>query len=34
MVAMMDGDKQGGFELALLQHTHCGAERLANPDMQ
>ena len=34
MVAMMDGDKQGGFELVLLQHTECGAERFANPDMQ
>ncbi|MBL1240296.1 MAG: hypothetical protein COB13_000480 [OCS116 cluster bacterium] len=34
MVAMMDGDKQGGFELVLLQHTQCGAERFTNPDMQ
>jgi len=34
MVAMMDGDKPGSFELVIMQHTQCGAERFADPGFQ
>lgn len=34
MVAKMEGDKPGGFELILMQHTQCGAERFADPNFQ
>ena len=34
MVTMMDGDKPGPFELLIIQHTQCGAERYADPDFQ
>ena len=34
MVRMMDGDEPGPFELILMQHTQCGAERFADPGFQ
>ncbi|MDJ0822730.1 MAG: carbonic anhydrase [Paracoccaceae bacterium] len=34
MVAMMEGDAKGGFEVILMQHTQCGAERFADPAFQ
>lgn len=34
MVAGMDGAKRGPFELIIIQHTHCGAERMADPGFQ
>lgn len=34
MVTMLDGDKPGPFELVIIQHTQCGAERFADPDFQ
>ena len=34
MVANMDGDAPGSFELVLMQHTQCGAERFAKPEFQ
>ena len=34
MVAKMDGAEPGPFELIIMQHTQCGAERFANPDFQ
>lgn len=34
IVAKMDGDEPGPFELVLMQHTQCGAERFADPDVQ
>jgi len=34
MVAKIDGAGHGGFELILMQHTQCGAERFADPDFQ
>lgn len=34
IVARMDGDKPGPFELILMQHTQCGAERFADPGVQ
>ena len=34
MVAKMDGDEPGPFELVLMQHTECGAERFADPGFQ
>jgi len=34
MVAMMDGDEPGPFELIIMQHTQCGAERFADPEFQ
>ena len=34
MVARIDGAGRGGFELILMQHTQCGAERFADPDFQ
>lgn len=33
MAARMAGDNFGGLSLMLVQHTDCGFERLANPDM-
>ncbi len=30
----MAGDKNRGFELAIVQHTDCGYERLDNPELQ
>jgi len=34
IVSQMDGAEPGGFELVIVQHTECGAERFANPDVQ
>ncbi len=34
IVAKMDGDQPGPFELIIMQHTQCGAERFADPDVQ
>ena len=34
MVSMMDGGSTGAFELVLMQHTQCGAERFADPAFQ
>lgn len=34
MAQTMAGDDFRGFELALIQHTDCGFERLANPQLQ
>lgn len=34
MVAKMDGARRGMFELIIVQHTHCGAERMVDPDFQ
>ncbi|QDG75815.1 carbonic anhydrase [Labrenzia sp. PHM005] len=34
MVKQMSGGQGGGFELVILQHTQCGAQRLADPEMQ
>ena len=34
MVAKMDGDKPGPFEIIVIHHTQCGVERYANPDFQ
>lgn len=34
MVAKMDGAEPRPWELVLMQHTQCGAERLADPDFQ
>lgn len=34
MVAKMDGAEPGPFELIIMQHTQCGAERFADPDFQ
>lgn len=34
MVAMMDGENRQPFELVLVQHTQCGAERFADPGFQ
>lgn len=34
MVAKMDGAERGPFELIIMQHTKCGAERFANPEFQ
>lgn len=34
MVARMDGDRPGHFEVVIVQHTQCGAERFADPMMQ
>ena len=34
MVAQMDGDKPGPFEVIIIQHTQCGAERFADPNFQ
>lgn len=33
MAARMGGDNFPGFSLALIQHTDCGYERLANPEL-
>lgn len=34
MVAKMDGAEPGPFEVVIMQHTQCGAERFADPDFQ
>lgn len=34
MVARIDGDEPRPWELVLMQHTKCGAERFADPDFQ
>lgn len=34
LVAKIDGDNPGPFELVLVQHTQCGAERFADPQLQ
>ena len=34
MVAKMDGAEPGPFEVVIIQHTQCGAERFADPDFQ
>jgi carbonic anhydrase len=34
MVAKMDGAEPGPFEVIIIQHTQCGAERFADPDFQ
>ena len=34
IVAKMDGGEPGPFELVIMQHTQCGAERFADPDLQ
>lgn len=34
MVAKMDGPDPGPFELVIMQHTQCGAERFADPGFQ
>jgi carbonic anhydrase len=34
VVARMDGAEPGPFELILMQHTECGAERFAAPELQ
>jgi len=34
MVAMMDGENPGPFEVVIIQHTQCGAERFADPQFQ
>lgn len=34
MVAQMDGDPPQPFEVVLIQHTQCGAERFADPNFQ
>jgi len=34
MVGMMDSEKTVLFELVILQHTQCGAERFADPGFQ
>ncbi|MCI0622974.1 MAG: carbonic anhydrase [Acidobacteria bacterium] len=34
IVAKMDGAEPGPFELVIMQHTQCGAERFADPDIQ
>lgn len=34
MVAKMDGVERGSFEVVIMQHTQCGAERFADPDFQ
>ena len=34
MVSKAGGDKSGSFELIIMHHTDCGAERFANPELQ
>ncbi|VAW52297.1 hypothetical protein MNBD_GAMMA05-159 [hydrothermal vent metagenome] len=34
MVAKMDGAEPGSFEVVIIQHTQCGAERFADPEFQ
>ncbi len=34
MAAKLDGEKPGPFEVIIMQHTHCGAERYADPEFQ
>jgi carbonic anhydrase len=34
LVAAMDGESPGPFNLVIVQHTRCGAERFADPGIQ
>lgn len=34
LVSKMDGPQRGPFELVIMQHTQCGAERFADPALQ
>ncbi len=34
LVARMDGDEPKPFEFAIIQHTQCGAQRFADPELQ
>ncbi|MCV0429928.1 MAG: hypothetical protein K5905_31220 [Roseibium sp.] len=34
LVRQMEGGKKGHFELVLMQHTQCGSERFASPEIQ
>lgn len=34
LVAKMNGGERGPFELVIMQHTQCGAERFADPNLQ
>lgn len=34
IVAQIDGEMPGSFDLVIIQHTHCGAERFADPKVQ
>ncbi len=34
LVSKLDADTPGSLELAIIQHTHCGAERFADPEIQ
>lgn len=34
MVSQMDGDELGSFEILIMHHTNCGAERFADPNLQ
>lgn len=34
IVAQLDGAEPGPFELVIIQHTQCGAERFADPNVQ
>ncbi|WP_170393400.1 carbonic anhydrase [Ruegeria arenilitoris] len=34
MVKKMDGDRLGPFEVVIMHHTQCGAERFADPKFQ
>ncbi len=34
LVGQMEGSTPGRFELVLMQHTQCGAERFADPQLQ
>ncbi|MEP3428178.1 MAG: carbonic anhydrase [Roseibium sp.] len=34
LVKQIDPESQGGFELVIIQHTQCGAERFADPNVQ
>lgn len=34
LVKQIDPESQGGFELVIIQHTQCGAERFADPNLQ
>ena len=34
IVAQMEGGKPGPFELVIMHHTQCGAERFADPNLQ
>lgn len=34
MVAKMEGDQTGTFEVIIMHHTQCGAEQFANPQLR